>query len=390
MEVLLTDEIKDCIISTLSDSLTTEQSKILLAWLNESNDNKYFFDQIADIWHSSAVMAMNPDFDANEAWDDIYRKIKTSNHEAISNKKNANRLFAFNFLLLRSAAIWILMFALGGILAYLFAINQTEKQVAQGTIVIQAPLGSQSHVTLADGTDVWLNAGSNLKYSNQYGDEIREVSLEGEAYFKVAKNKNCPFIVKTANISITALGTAFNVKAYNDESLIETTLEEGSVKIESLVETKDKTSFKPVILKPNQKAVVSKNNALLSIEQKQTEPEKIEKSPVKLTDNKPVEVTQVPDVNVYTSWKDTRWIIRNESLESLIVKIERKYNVEITFKEEQLKGYVFSGTLEDETLEQVLDIIRLVAPIDYEINRNKVVLTKNKRFFKKYDNLMNN
>ena len=93
-------------------------------------------------------------------------------------------------------------------------------------------MGSRAQFTLSDGTAVTLNAGSKLKYDNRFGIKDRIVQLEGEGYFKVAKDTKRPFIVKTSHLNVMALGTAFNVKAYSDDKTIETTLVEGSVKIE--------------------------------------------------------------------------------------------------------------------------------------------------------------
>jgi transmembrane sensor len=121
------------------------------------------------------------------------------------------RIFSFY----KAAAILVFAFFIGGALSYII-FNKTPQSVSAFTI-IKAPYGAKSEVILPDGSHVWINAGSSIKYDNNYNKTSRTLLLEGEAYFKVAKNKDIPFIVNTADIDIVAVGTEFNVKAYADE-----------------------------------------------------------------------------------------------------------------------------------------------------------------------------
>jgi len=128
---------------------------------------------------------------------------------------------------LRIAALIIISLGVGSIITY-FSLSGKNENSGYGNLthMVIAPKGSNSVSILPDGTKVWLNAGTTLKYTNKFGIKSREVELVGEAYFKVATNPEKPFTVITSELKIRALGTAFNVKAYPDEKVITTTLEE--------------------------------------------------------------------------------------------------------------------------------------------------------------------
>jgi ferric-dicitrate binding protein FerR (iron transport regulator) len=250
---------------------------------------------------------------------------------------------------------------------------------------IKAPFGSQSEVTLPDGSNVLLNAGSTLKYRNDFNTTNRDLSLHGEAYFKVARNPELPFFVKAGNINIMAVGTEFNIKAYDDEELIETTLVEGKVKI-TMEDTNDpKNNF--IDLNPNQKAIYIKETKSFSLDKVDaTDP--AEPVPTKtIYDN--MLISPKVDVNQVAAWTEGKLVIRGDALESLCMKLQRKYDVTFIFKDEGIKKYRFSGILLDETLEQVLSAIKLTAPIEYSISGKNVYLNSDKDEWNDFSKHMN-
>jgi len=244
-------------------------------------------------------------------------------------------------------------------------------------------MGAKTEITLPDGSHVWLNAGSKIKYNSGFSIQNRNISLDGEAFFKVAKNNVIPFIVKTSDIDIKAVGTAFNVKAYSDEGTIETTLVEGKIAI--IQSGKTITSSSEFFLEPNQKATFVKEKTTFDLTDvrkfKEELPPQIKVETGKVYINPKVD----PTSNI--AWKENQMIIRGEAMESLVIKLERKYDVEIEIESDYVKDYRFSGTLDDETLQQVLDVIKLSAPIDYTIEGKLVTIKENsilKKKFKRY------
>jgi transmembrane sensor len=279
------------------------------------------------------------------------------------------------------AAVFLLAFYLG-------RISFTDRNRAEATLPpavalneIKAPLGSKSEVKLADGTEIMLNAGSSIRYGSDFNALNRNLILEGEAYFKVAKNNKLPLIVSASNINIKATGTEFNVKAYSEEGIVETTLLEGAVEI-SQIENNDVKQV--LVLKPNEKAIYSDKSDQITLDNiKKTEPLAVK--PPEIASDKFL-LSPKTDVDQVIAWTQNKLIIKGENLESLCIKLQRKYGVNFVFGDEAVKEYRFSGTLLDETFEQVMDAIKLSAPIDYMVDGKTVILSSDKNQIGKYSN----
>jgi len=384
----LNDSLQRAIISFYSGSLTKEEAGELIAWLQEDARNRKYFREMGEIWHISGSLSTHQ-YDSSKALKLLKKKISRRDIRPVE-----TRIFRVSYNLInRAAAVLLVLLLTGAGYIFFFRTNTATQAQSRYSAFIEtvAPKGSKSFITLYDGTQIWLNADTRLRYPLDYGNKQRDVYLEGEAYFKVAKNKKVPFIVHTSGVNITALGTAFNVKSYNEESRIETTLEEGSVKIEANQST-DK-AVQPILLKPGQSAIIQKTTGQVALNEKQKETDKADQSQPKSRkaerDFVPVliNVTKVSDTRLYTSWKDSKWVFRNEELGDLATKLERRYDVKITFADEDLKKYAFTGTLKDESLEQVLKVLSLTAPIRFEINHKDVVLFEDTQLKNKFQNL---
>jgi ferric-dicitrate binding protein FerR (iron transport regulator) len=198
--------------------------------------------------------------------------------------------------------------------------------------------------------------------------------LEGEAFFDVTKKDGKFFMVKTRGITVRVLGTAFNVKAYPNEGSIETTLVRGSLIVEQHTEGKEVTE---TLLEPNQRAIYIKKegNLILSgVENKSLKPENINKSE---NPKEEIILSKQVDTEVFTAWKDNRLIFRNEIFESLAIKLERWYGVTIDIKDDEIKKYHFNGTIVNETIQDVMEIIKYTLPISYTIEHNTITIHKN-------------
>ena len=210
---------------------------------------------------------------------------------------------------------------------------------------IEVPYGKRFNVRLSDGTLVFLNSGSSLKFPVKFiqGQE-RKVYLQGEAFFEVTHNKEL-FTVESLGAIATVYGTKFNFKNYQEDLFSEVILTEGSVGL--------KSSFymeKFVTIKPNFKAELNK------------------------VENK-IEIVPV-NTKLYTSWIDGRTVFRNENIDNLILKLERLYNVSITNSNQNLSNKFFNATIfvENETIEDVLMYLKEVYKIDYQFINNKIVI----------------
>ena len=224
--------------------------------------------------------------------------------------------------------------------------------------------GSKSKIQLPDGSVVWLNAGSKLTYNKEYGQQIREVSLSGEGYFDVMKNKEKPFIIHTANINIKVLGTVFNVKAYPEDKQTETSLIRGSIE----VTIKNRPDNK-IILIPNDKLIVE--NELFSKIKAAKNDSKY--SPPAFSLDK-LKYRPLDSAVVETQWIDNKLVFNDESFEELAVRMERWYDVDIDINDILLKQKRITGNFEKETIEQAIEALKLMIPFKYEHTGNKIII----------------
>ena len=377
----ISDSLWEAIEAYFTNKLTQSQAEQLLEWLGMSEENRRYLHELGKVWYASSQLSIK-ETDAAAGWIKLLDKIETDD---IRPMPRPEIRIPVSFLY-RVAAAVILIGALG--IGSIFVFRSPQKKPAPAYFEATAPKGSRSFVTLSDGSTVWLNSGTKLRYQRNFGLEGRELFLEGEAYFIVAKNHDMPFIVKTSDVSITATGTAFNVKAYSEENIIETTLESGEVRIDALNASQRKSESAPVFLKPNQKAVFIKNSKNLNvtnIRQKTQIPQNDQVLKIKTV---PLRVDSLVDTKLTTSWKDSRWIFKSEKLCNLAPILERRYDISITFRDSTLNSYKFTGTLKEESLEQVLKAICLAAPIRYEIKHNQVFFFENSSQKNKYQKVL--
>jgi transmembrane sensor len=358
----------------LNGELTADETKQLIDWLKLNSANKRYFDQCCEIWISGRALIKNPDYGFQGGFWKFKQKIEFDKGIQTNNQKGY-----WLGRIIRYAAIFLIAFSLGSVLFYFTGKNQSPiSQLSYSELVV--PMGSRAQFKLSDGTAVTLNAGSRLKYDNNFGINDRKVELEGEAYFIIATDHDKPFVVKTSHLNVLATGTAFNVKAYSDDKTIETTLVEGSVSIEEVTDNR-KTQIR--ILKPNQKLTFFKEDSSL-VEAMVIEKEKSKNNIQQLQSKKIKEVSRIvtQDVNVepLISWKGNRWIFEKQSLSEISTELERKFDVQIVFESEELKAFRFTGIMLAEPIEQVLQAISMSAPINFKLKGRVVTLSENKRF----------
>ncbi|RIJ49045.1 DUF4974 domain-containing protein [Maribellus luteus] len=247
-------------------------------------------------------------------------------------------------------------------------VNDTEKQVIVNDSIINLvelkrdqkkktemnevviPYGKSSELLLADGTKVWLNAGSRLAFPSSFSKDVREVYLEGEACFKVTRNEQRPFIVKTGDLDVRVLGTHFNVSAYPADKTIETVLLEGSVAVS---QTKLLgLAKKEMVLTPDQKASFKKEQNTIT-------------------------VTSETNVDNYISWTYGWLKYSRESLSSVLHKVERYYNVKFQMPDNYPGDDKISGKLDlEKSLEDVMIVLGDASGFTYRISGSVVTIEK--------------
>ncbi|WP_312189885.1 FecR domain-containing protein [Sphingobacterium sp.] len=237
--------------------------------------------------------------------------------------------------------------------------------------VYQTKNGEKRTFELSDGSTVTLNSGSKLELSTDFNHELRIVRLAGEGYFQVAKNKEKPFVVQASDFDIKVLGTTFNVKSYSDEPTAEALLVEGSIEMKSKGQRENS-----VIIKPNQKITIYRNQSEIAIQHKTNKPTS-SKLPIKeiAIENIPILETnkaEIPDI----AWRENRLEIVDQDFESLRRTLERWYDVDIQIQNDRLKQYRFTATFSSENINQVLSALQKVEPFKFDVYGKKITISE--------------
>jgi ferric-dicitrate binding protein FerR (iron transport regulator) len=243
---------------------------------------------------------------------------------------------------MKIAAVLIIPLLLGNLLYFSFHPKNltTHKEPVYNELF--AAFGTRSALKLSDGTSVWLNSGSSIKYPDRFVGNKRIVELKGEAYFEVQSDLKKPFIVETSSLSVKATGTKFNVSGYTSADKVEVTLVSGKVEVNL---TDNKENIKSAKLVPDQHYSFNKVSGTTSI--------------------------TTEDTYKYISWKDGKLIFRNEPLSSVVKRISQIFNIDIEIKGEEIREYNLRATFQDESLAEILKLLKLSSPINYiEVKRD--------------------
>jgi transmembrane sensor len=368
-----TDRIWYLIGKKLAGEAGKEELAELETLLRSDPDLHYALQNITDIWYLSAHPA--PDAEA------IYQRHtnRLKNQEPVQ-QYNEDLAVDEHYEAPKprrsySKIAWVGSIAsVIGISCFLIFSNNANNSKFPGKLpsIASEPLnqvstrnGSRTKIVLPDGSQVWLNSGSNLTYTKEFGNRLREVELSGEAYFDVVKNPEQPFIIHTHQIDVKVVGTAFNVKSYPGERRTETTLIRGRVEVMIHNRPDEK-----IILKPNEKLVVVNDEVVSS-----------PGIPKPVINNEPiVAVGQLThyrrndSIVVETAWVQNKLVFDNESFADVADRMQRWYNMEFEFRDGSVGGLHFTGAFTTETIQQALDAMSISAPFHYTIKGNKVIL----------------
>jgi ferric-dicitrate binding protein FerR (iron transport regulator) len=357
----------------LSNEASPSELQELQVILLNNPELHHHADMLTEMWQQDAknnsigseaayvrhIMNNKGDFFTEEAHEEI---AVTEVEEKLSFFKR-RKLTVFSFVAL-------IMIATSAIY---FLTQKTKSASIAGEAIssVATKNGNRTKIVLPDGSQVWLNAGSNLDYNNaDFNKEIREVSLNGEAYFDVTKNADKPFIIHTKKMDIKVIGTAFNVRSYGDEKNAEASLIRGSIEVTLKYRKNQK-----IILKPNEKISIANE-----------EPEEIvlktgQKVAVK-NSSKPVPQILVTDLRpnpVYNiipeiAWTQNKLYFEDESLEDIGPMIERWFGKNVVIENEELRKVRYTGNFENETMEEVLSYLKLSRPFNFKFVDDTIVI----------------
>lgn len=383
-------EITKLIVKRLEGALSESEEEMLNKWLKSSSENRHIFERIMEIKKSGKDISVLKNLDTEGAWGNVLKKY--------SNKEKRQRKGLY-FRAIKYAAIFIGLFGVTSIF-FLFTdspdivskhstlnkdaitlqlengevkvlssdgnqqfenINGQIYVVQRGTTlaydekaeidklaynILKTPYGKRFDIQLSDGTSVYLNAGSTLKYPIKFiTGEKRQVFLTGEAYFDVSEDKEHPFVVSSEGMNVEVLGTRFNVSAYPEDNNITTVLVEGSVQ---LAKTISNTGDFTMQLEPGHLAHWNKATTHV--------------------------VKEVVDTRIYTGWIDGRLVFKKTPFSAMIPKLERYFNLNIQNEYADLENQIFTAIYDIETIEEVLMSLKEDTPFDYEMKDGTIII----------------
>jgi len=327
----------ELIISYLSGKTTEEDAQRLFFWINSAKENEQLYFTLKDLYEASSWKMIKNEANTNEEWKKLFEKIQQ--------KKQIRRVnYSFVKIMMRYAAV----FLFGGILTYLFTLNTPKnifvsKNESSPLTRIITGKGERTQIVLPDGTKVWVNACSSLSYNSNYGNKYRIVHLKGEAFFEVKKDVQRPFIVNSMGFNIKAHGTSFDVSAYKDDKSVSAVLVEGSISFRQ-----DNTTNQTLI-KPGQKIAYSQTENNIRIKNVNTDS--------------------------YTAWRVGEYRFEQLTFEEVAKRMERIYNINFVFKNQNTKKIPFTGTFFSyESLDKILNVININTSIRFVKDKGTVFI----------------
>jgi ferric-dicitrate binding protein FerR (iron transport regulator) len=306
-------------------------------WFSDLQAEALLRKEYKQIWDEIPEESDTGEYDGSMILNSIYHQIKLDESREASSVSFMKR--AINIISRVAAILFIplVMF----LLIFKNEPFQGKEEIAYSEIY--SPLGTRTQFYLPDGSTGWLNSDSYLEFPLSFRGRSREVMLRGEAYFDIASDPKKPFIVNGDNFEVVAHGTSFDVRAYPNDDIISVTLVQGNIDVSGI---KDDQRRKISLTESGYMCFYNLKTMICK--------------------------TSKVDVDKITSWKEGRLVFRDEPFEEVVKKINRWYNVNIVIKDKVLESYTYLATFEDETLDEVLKLLKLSAPIDYKDIGRKV------------------
>lgn len=316
----------------IAGTTTEEENRQLMEWFRQCASKEEFFMLFETAW--------------KESLDEMPRDVQERMYRRLSRELDEKKT---KTILLRSRFSWKVwpQIAVACIIIVLglvnYRMNDKQKQLSTQNFTVLAEKGQRAFITLPDSTKVWLNSDTKISYPADYGLKERNVTLVGEAYFEVAKNPDKRFIVEAKGMQVEALGTSFNVNAYQNDNKIIASLFSGSVRVSY--------DRHVAILKPHESVKVDLLNRSFSRYKDES-------------------------MQNIALWRKNEITFDGESLEEITHIMSRLYNTTICIEDESLKKVCYIGTIRNNNLENFIDIINLTTPVVYENKGDTVFLRK--------------
>ena len=329
-------DIDQKIVRVLNGTATDLERQEVKNWMRESKKNAFQFKQLKKFWNqpSADLQLIGHEDQKKKIWKDFLEE--SHSHKTISVTPLYRRA------LFKVAAIILIL-----LLPTYLILNQAEDIAVETKPDLEVinkknPRGQKSLIQLPDGTKVWLNSDSQISYTETFSDSIRSVELEGEAYFEVVQDSLRPFIVELGPLSVTVLGTAFNISAFEEERDVRVTLIDGSVKVMAL----DDDLNDDLILSPGSGIIYSKERKNYSEFSKSSYPELFSK---------------------VTGWRNGILVFDGSDFDEFVREIARWYGIQVTVQGTAPKNWNIIASFENELLTNIMDAVSYNKGFRYEL-----------------------
>ena len=336
------------IIDYLDKKLSEEDRVAFEKLLDDSSELKQEMQDVRFVLDATAEIKMRNRVDTTKNWKELSHRITVD--------KYRKKLWSF----IRNAAAILLIPVVITSIILLINVRGGRYDGSAEQVELFSANGLITKVSLPDGSEVWLNSGSKLSYPQRFTGNIRKVSLSGEAYFKVKADKSNRFVVSAGgDLEVSALGTEFNVCAYEEEQIIEATLVSGIIEVGA----PDNEMFDKIQMSHGQQLIFNKKDGQIGISD--------------------------VSIMVETSWKDGKMVFRRSDMKDVVRRLSRRFNVDILLDDKEIHDYEYSATFTTETLDEILYLLEKTAPIkskiiypeqsdDYSFTKRTVIISLRK------------
>lgn len=335
----------------MAGECSDREQKIIEQWINEDPGNKKGMEEFKRIWKASEQERDSKDaFEVDGEWDKLKARLIRDEELQYETEQHASHIRQFQTSSVHSTtqkvgrvAAILLVAGLFGLLFYQYWPQQEVEPQEQVLRTISTEKAQRANLTLGDGTKVLLNADSQMELPSEFAADVREVFLEGEAYFDVASNPERPFVIHSEGSIIRVLGTSFSVRSYPEDEQVRVVVKEGRVSLEA----ENQESPQEAVLTANELGRYS------------------------LKSNR-IETHQVDDMQLYLSWREGYLKYKNTEMSKVAIELERRYGVEVTFEDAKIQKQLLTALLKSRSIRNVLDVISMSLNIEYQLKDNNV------------------
>ncbi|WP_329903863.1 FecR family protein [Porphyromonas pogonae] len=360
-------DMEHLIVKQFDGTIDCDEYNVLKRWYEESAENQ-------KVYHDIIILLKTQEISRNE--EKFHHKTHIAWKAIRKRLPSVQKRMGYTKVFVQWSKYAAVIFVTVGITLFVSSKMQDVRRMQEeDNYRIDVPLGSKTHITLPDGTKVWINSGSTLIYDNLFGKKNRKVYLNGEAYFDVHKNPELPFNVHTEALSVRVLGTKFDMKAYTTDPKAYITLLEGEVNVRG-----SKTQSEGVNIKPNEQAIFSITDDIIKIRKIKgidytswitLETERINNSQDSLL------LPKVSSINIPSRSIQTNLFFDEEPLSQIIRDLERAFNVKIILKDNAIASQTFYGDFRNgESFHEILNIITKSNKLTYTTENNTIIIKK--------------